>query len=221
VQQVAKQVLWDLAAEISPADTERSIAEEACAGLSRQGIDETWYYACPAFVLLGSRSCLSVSGRDYMPSLEPVGETNVVTVDLSPMRSGHWGDCARSYFVEDGRATREPRLPEFTVGRDFLKRLHADMLAFVDDDTTFHQLYEWTNDCIAAACFQNLDFKSNVGHSIAKRREDRQYVSAGNHAKLCESLFTFEPHVRSAGGRWGFKHENIFFFNAARRIEEL
>jgi hypothetical protein len=68
----------------------------------------------------------------------------------------------------------------------------------------------------------NLDFRGNVGHSIATRREDRFYIEDGNHRSLGEvRCFTFEPHVRAAGERWGFKHEDIFFFDAAGRIEEL
>lgn len=32
---------------------------------------------------------------------------------------------------------------------------------------------------------------------------------------------TFEPHVRELDGSWGFKHENIFFFNKELLLEEL
>ncbi len=83
-QKSAKQVLSDIAGFISPKETERSIANFAVHRLSEKGLQNTWYYSCPAFVLLGSRSCLSISGRDYTPSEEPVGRKNLVTVDLSP-----------------------------------------------------------------------------------------------------------------------------------------
>jgi hypothetical protein len=56
VQRAAKAVLSVLAAKVSAADTEASIAASAYAELCRLGYPETWYYSCPALVLLGSRS---------------------------------------------------------------------------------------------------------------------------------------------------------------------
>jgi hypothetical protein len=88
IQGIAKTVLSELGGTIGPADTERTISDRAANLLAGHGITETWYYECPAFVLLGSRSCLSISGRDYRPSDERVGSTNMITVDLSPMREG-------------------------------------------------------------------------------------------------------------------------------------
>ncbi len=92
----------------------------------------------------------------------------------------------------------------------------------VHPQMTFHELFEWTNQRIRYAGFENLDFLGNVGHSIATRREDRQYIEKENNRLLREvPFFTFEPHVRQVGGRWGFKHENIFFFNQEGSLEEL
>jgi hypothetical protein len=34
-------------------------------------------------------------------------------------------------------------------------------------------------------------------------------------------FFTFEPHVREVDGIWGFKHENIFYFNQDGCVELL
>lgn len=176
---------------------------------------------CPAFVLLGTRSCLSVSGRDYVPSDEAVGLINLVTADLSPAKNGFWGDCARSFFVEHGVVT-EPASHEFAVGRNFLVDLHRHMQRYVHPDLTFHELFEWANSHIQNAGFQNLDFLGNVGHSIATRREDRQYIEQSNTKKLGEvPFFTFEPHVRVSGGKWGFKHENIFYFDDHGQLQEL
>jgi len=96
------------------------------------------------------------------------------------------------------------------------------MRGFVTPQTTFHELAMWTAQQIDAAGFVNLDFRGNVGHSIAARREERVYIEAGNHQPLGEvSFFTFEPHVRHKGGVWGFKHEDVFFFNATGTLEEL
>jgi Xaa-Pro aminopeptidase len=221
-QQAALAVLRRLAADMGPQDTEQSIATKAAAGLIARGIRETWYYDCPALVLLGSRSCLSISGRDYRPGVEPVGETNLVTIDLSPSHAGHWGDCARSFPVERGCVTLQPRDPQLAAGLSFLQDLQAAMISFVTPRTTFDELARWTTQQIRAAGFINLDFRGNVGHSIAARREDRVYIEAGNHRRLRDvDFFTFEPHVRSEDGGWGFKHEDIFFFTAGGTLEKL
>ena len=221
VQSAAKAALQQLGTSITSEDSERTIAEKAHALLRGHGYPDTWYYNCPAFVLLGTRSCLSVSGRSYVPSDEVVGLTNLVTVDLSPSKDGVWGDCARSFFIENGAVT-EPASNEFSVGKRFLADLHSQMRLFVHPGLAFHDLFEWANNQIKSAGFENLDFLGNVGHSIATRREDRQYIERANTHKLSEvPFFTFEPHVRVRGGKWGFKHENIFYFNDEEQLQEL
>ncbi len=96
------------------------------------------------------------------------------------------------------------------------------MRNFVSASTTYHELFEWTNAQIRATGFENLDFRHNVGHSLTMGHERRRFIEAGNHASLGDApFFTFEPHVRVVGGRWGFKHENVFFFDAGGRLEEL
>jgi hypothetical protein len=222
VQLVAKEVLSDLAATICVTDTEASIADRAYQELKCRGLPDTWYYECPAFVLLGSRSCLSISGRDYRPANEPVGITNVVTVDLSPKNGDFWGDCARCFYIEGGRATDSPTLPEFVRAKRFLESMHKAMPRFVETGTTLHELFEWTHMKVSLAGFENLDFHHNVGHSIVTRRGDRQYIEAGNCIRLGDvPFFTFEPHVRVAGGQWGFKHEDIFYFGTEGHLETL
>lgn len=221
VQHAAKTALRQLGERITTQDSERTIAEKAYALLCEQGYPGTWYYNCPAFVLLGTRSCLSVSGRTYVPSDEVVGLVNLVTVDLSPEKNGFWGDCARSFYIEHGVVT-EPASPEFTIGKNFLFELHRHMQRYVHPELAFHELFEWTNSHIQNAGFQNLDFLGNVGHSIATRREERQYIEHSNTTKLAEvPFFTFEPHVRVSGGKWGFKHENIFYFDDHGHLQEL
>src|SRR3569833_2723477 len=124
VQDAAKAVLRELADAIGPDDTERSIADRAVGALSARGIRETWYHDCPALVLLGARSCTSISGRDYRPGLERVGQTNLVTVDLCPSVEGRWGDCARSFAVVVGRVTFTPQAASLRAGVPLLARLH-------------------------------------------------------------------------------------------------
>ncbi|HSW15219.1 MAG TPA: M24 family metallopeptidase [Solimonas sp.] len=222
VQAVAKSVLSALGPTISPEDTEQTIAARATTMLSDRGISDTWYYNCPAFVLLGSRSCLSISGREYKPSEETVGSTNLITVDLSPLLNGIWGDCARSFFVEDGAWTSTPSLQAFSQGAHAEIALHEAMQKFVTPRTSFEELFQFANVEIARLGFENLDFLGNVGHSIECTREARRYIEQGNLQLLGDAgLFTFEPHIRKRGERWGFKHENIYHFTEGGHAVEL
>jgi len=220
VQAIAKVVLNELASLINGNDSENSIAKRAKDLLMQHGVTETWYYDCPAFVLLGSRSCLSISGRDYEPSNEKVGETNLVSIDLSPSVNGVWGDCARSFYIENGRCNLIPTTPEFVVGFELERSLHQQLIAFASPEKTFAELHEFANQIIVDAGFENLDFLGNVGHSIETVKEKRQYIEASNHSPLGSAkLFTFEPHIRTIGGDWGFKHENIYYFNDDSLLE--
>lgn len=222
MQAIAKGVLAELASTITFRDTERSIAQRATQMMASRGAHDTWYYNCPAFVLLGSRSCLSISGREYQPSSEAVGQSNLVTVDLSPSIDGVWGDCARSFVVENGRCTASPSLPEFQEGIALEQKLHACMLAVVRPNMRLLDLFEFANAMISAEGFENLDFLGNVGHSIESVRENRRYIEKGNDARLDEvGLFTFEPHIRKVGGSWGFKHENIYYFGSNGQAVEI
>lgn len=222
VQAIAKQVLAALGPTLLPTDTERTIAERCRQLLDAYGIHETWYYDCPAYVLAASRTCISISGRDYVPADQPIGHTGLVTVDLSPSRDGVWGDCARSFFLEEGIATSDPQLPEFARGQAALYKLHASLFTFVTPETTFHQLWQFAADEVQAMEFMTLDFLGNFGHTIETNLDDRSYIEAGNQQRLGDTqLFTFEPHIKSQTGTWGFKHEEIYYFDGNGRLRML
>lgn len=222
VQAAAKAVLAALGESITARDYERNIAERAAALLAAAGFADTWYYKCPALVLLGTRSCLSVSGRDYVPSDELVGEHNLVTVDLSPRREAYWGDCARSFCIENGRHSPTPSDPVFRDGLALERELHTAMQSFATRTTTCDALFQHCNALIRARGFENLDFRGNLGHSIVQRLEDRAYIEAGSARRLGDmGLFTFEPHIRTRGGRWGFKHEDIYYFDDLGKLATL
>lgn len=221
-QAVAKEVLAELGPTIAAEDTEETLVERATRLLRNKRVSATWYHNCPALVLLGSRSCLSLSGRDYQPSTEPVGQTNVVTVDLSPLLDGAWGDCARTYFVECGRHAAQPQSPEFLRGQRMELALHRALKQSASPEMTFHDLHRFASDRIVSGGFENLDFRGNLGHTIEQQLEHRCYVEPGNRLRLSEvDLFTFEPHIREVGSRWGFKHENIYFVSTNGEVVEL
>ena len=118
--------------------------------------------------------------------------------------------------------TASPRDPALAAGQRFLAALHAEMVAFAKPAMALDDLFVFAECRIRDAGFENLDFLGNVGHSMAARREDRVFIERGSRKALGEvGLFTFEPHVRQVGGRWGFKHENIYSARADGTIEAL
>lgn len=223
LQTVAKEVLSDLVETIDSADSEASIAARAAKLLRQRGVHETWYYSCPALVLMGDRSCLSVSGRTYVPDFcQKVGRKNLITVDLSPSRNGVWADCARSFFVEDGVCRSEPTGDDFSEGAAAERRLHQFVLKNAEPNMSFGALCELVAEEVSALNFENLDFGGNFGHSIEQSLEQRVFIERSEKRRLGEvDLFTFEPHIRRVDGEWGFKHENIYHFDSEGRLREL
>lgn len=222
VQTIAKSVLAELENSIRFGETERTLAIQAVELLKRAGIDETWYYACPALVLAGERSALSISGRDYQPADVPLREVDLVTIDLSPCRDSIWGDCARTYCLEEGSYVTNPALAEFRRGLEVERLLHKELKEIASPEMTFSELFLRMNRVIADLEFENLDAFSNLGHSLERNLADRKYIDQQNHSELGGvGLFTFEPHLRAVGSCWGFKHENVYFFDAEEKLQEL
>jgi Xaa-Pro aminopeptidase len=222
VQDAAKSAMARLPALLSVEDSELSIAEKAHDLLSQSGFPDTWYYDCPALVLAGSRSCLSISGKQYQASQEKLGGKNLISIDLSPSKEGVWGDYSRTFAFEFGVYVEQPKTLEYCNGLRFLTQLHEEMMQWLRPEVSFHQLFQWTNVRIRESGFVNLDFRSNVGHSLESQRELRQFIQANNHLALSAvDFFSFEPFVRLKGGHWGFKHEDIFYFNHAGKLERL
>ena len=179
------------------------------------GLTKTWYHDCPALVLSGERTCLSASGTGYEPSDAPLGTLNLVTVDLSPCRGPVWGDGARSSCIEDGRYTAAPNDHEFSQGLKAEQDLHEFVWGYASREQTFGDLYLAANEPLDSLGFENLDFLGNLGHSIERNLADSIYIEEDNDVRLGEvRAFTFEPHIRKLNGRWGFKHENIYFSRA-------
>lgn len=222
IQKIAKEVLQEITLSITCDSTEETIVDDCISLLKSKGITKTWYHNTPALVLLGSRSCLSVSGKDYIPGNEKVGATNLITIDLSPLDDDIWGDCARSIIIEDGKCISELLPIEYKNGIEAEIKLHEILKSYVDINTTFEGLYFHINNFMEKKGIINLDFMGNLGHSIEKRIEERIYIEKENNKKLSSiEFFTFEPHIRLKNGKWGFKHENIYYFKKNGKLSEL
>lgn len=66
----------------------------------------------------------------------------------------------------------------------------------------------------------NLYFMGNLGHSIVKDKNDRVYTEKGNIQKIGDvKYFTFEPYISIPCSKYGFKKENIYYFENGKVVE--
>ena len=213
VQDIALRVLRDIVPFIKSGNRECSVADVCTQLLKQYGAKDCWYHDVPALVLVGERTTLSVSGTDYQPSDVAIGANDLVTIDLSPMVNGFWGDCARSYIVESGSARPPEKSSSLYYGIRAERELHALMKEIATPETSMHELYSLANRFIETMGYKNLDFRGNLGHSIEKHLDDRRYIEANNQTMLGDcNMFTFEPHICRTNDTWGFKMENIYCF---------
>ena len=219
VQNIALQVLRDIAPFIKSGTREWRIANICAQLLEQYGAKDCWYHNIPALVLVGERTTLSVPGTDYSPSDVAIRSNDLVTIDLSPTINDFWGDCARSYIVSSGRVNPIATNSYLYHGIRTERKLHSLMMDVATPETSLHELHSAFNGSIETMGYKNLDFRSNLGHTIEKHLDDRRYIEANNHALLGDfDMFTFEPHICRADENWGFKMENIYYFENDKAI---
>ena len=181
------------------------------------GADSFWYWDVGAFVFAGDETCVSVSGKQYVTSDRVIGNNDIITIDLSPQAGNIWGDYARTIIMENGKVVEDIGMIEnleWKRGLQMEEKLHAELLRFAMKETTFEKLYYHMNDFIVENGFVNLDFMGNLGHSIVKTKGDRVYIEKGNMTKLGDvKYFTFEPHIAFPDSKYGYKKENIYYFD--------
>jgi methionine aminopeptidase len=223
VQMIARESLDIAQRTIRAGQTLASVREICESSMKARGADSFWYWGIGAFVFAGEDTIKSVSGRDYSTAERVIQPNDIITIDLSPQRDGLWGDFARTIIIENGRAIDDARLAsneQWRAGIRAEERLHAELLELAQPSLTLDELYLAMNSRIHDLGFENLDFLGNLGHSIERHSDDRVYIEQANSTRLGElELFTFEPHIRRRGGAFGFKHENIYFFENGRLVE--
>ena len=227
-QALAREAMARTAAALRPGMSERDVAVLAEQEMYALGAERFWYHGVGALVLVGrERSRLSISGRDYRSSGDVfLQETDVVSVDLSPVLCGAWGDYARTIFLENGRAVLEPEqpvTPEFAEAYAMEQTLHRLLQKIVTAETTYHQVWERVNAFLRENGWSNLDFHGNLGHSIEDDPSNRIYLEEGNHTCLSAygKPFTFEPHVCRTSGTLGVKREQIYYFDDNGRLAAM
>lgn len=180
------------------------------------GADSFWYWDVGAFVFAGDETAISVSGKDYKTSSRLINENDIITIDLSPQNNSVWGDFARTIIIENGKVidkVQKIKNPEWKKGLLFEDELHSELKKFTKPENTFEELYFYMNDFIQRNRFINLDFAGNLGHSIVNKKDDRIYIEKGNKTRLNEiKYWTFEPHIVLKNSKFGYKKENIYYF---------
>jgi len=206
VQQIARDTIDHLKFYIAEGISEKEIVEKAENFMRTNGVDSFWYYDVGAFVLVGERTVLSISGKDYVPSETKVKKSDLVTVDLSPQIDGYWGDFARPFVIGNDS--------ELHKGVNVEEALHLKLKGIISPNMSFEELSDVMNSEIISMGYENLDFKGNLGHTIEKKKNDRKYIEKGNKLKFSDvGLFTFEPHIQRKNSDFGFKMENVYYFD--------
>lgn len=223
VQQIAKQTISYIKSQIKVGMSLRELRQIAESKMYELGADSFWYWDIGAFVFSDDETTLSVSGKHYQTANKKIKQNDIITVDLSPQVGNVWGDYARTIIIENGVVVNDINKisnAEWKNGLLTEDKLHAELLSFATSETTFGELYLHMNKVIADNGYINLDFLSNLGHSIATDKADRIYIEKGNPAPLGSvKYFTFEPHIALKNSKYGFKKENIYCFESGKLIE--
>lgn len=225
-QDIARDTMHELHFFIKVGMSEKMIADKCEQLMEEKGSNSWWYHGVPALVLLGDRSTLSISGKQYQPlDNNCLAETDLVTIDLAPTVDGYWGDYARTIFIEDGMVAAEdnPSHAAFREGLAAEQYIHSKLFELAAPDISYEALYYALNLEIHALGFENLDFHGNLGHSIEFSESDRVYIERGVKSTFAEigHAFTLEPHIRVNGKKVGFKREDIYYFNQAGVLQRL
>ena len=223
-QRIARGAVSEMHGIIRVGMSEREIEEKICEIMTKKGSGPWWWHGLGALVLLGKRSRLSVSGRDYRSDPENrVGENDIISIDCSPTVDGFWGDYTRMIFVEDGKVMPEdsPSDPVFKAGLDAELTIHNALIEECDPDMTYEEIYLKLNALISDLGYVNLDFHGNLGHSIELDEKDRIPLEKGSVKTIREigKPFTLEPHIALPETGYGFKRENIYYIDGDRFVE--
>jgi len=222
IQAIAKSVLTELASCIDKNSTELSIAKAAENLLKKNGIHESWYYRVPALVLVGSRTSLYLSGKDYKPGTDKAGNRNLITVSLSPSKNKALGSYAKSFVIEDGKCTAKPKSEVFIEGFKAMTTLHNEMRNFANPDTTFKELHSFGNKLLSNLGFTNLHILETLGYNLELGPSIRNFIDQNCDERLgVAKVLAFETHIKNKSNKWGFKFENLYRFDKNGILCEL
>lgn len=222
VQQIAKDTIYYISQIIKPGMSLLDVRKVCEDRMFELGADSFWYWDVGAFVFSGDETTVSISGKQYQTSNRYISENDIITIDLSPQNGDTWGDYARTIILQNGVVTEKEQVvnPEWKKGLMMEDFLHDELFRFARPETTFEELFYHMNRLIEEMGFINLDFSGNLGHSIARQKNDRIYIEKGNHIPMGNvAYFTFEPHISVPGSKFGYKKENIYYFDNGVLLE--
>lgn len=223
VQEIAKKTIDYIKSEIKVGMSLIEVREKCEKMMLDLGADSFWYWDVGAFVFANDETTLSISGKSYNTADKEINSNDIITIDLSPQNLNIWGDYARTIIIEDGIVVnniKDIKNDEWRKGLTMEEMLHQELFDYATPNTSFEQLYFHMNDFIVSHGFINLDFLGNLGHSIVKNKADRIYIEKGNQCKLKEvNFFTFEPHIGIKNSVYGYKKENIYYFENDKLLE--
>ena len=223
IQNIAKKTIEFIKDNIQSGMTLVEVRHLCEVKMLELGADSFWYWDVGAFIFAGDETTLSVSGKEYTTSERVIAENDIITIDLSPQNGDTWGDYARTIIIENGKVVENENVSnaEWKDGLLMEEYLHEEMCKFVTPKTTFEELYYYINSIIEQKGYINLDFMGNLGHSIVRQKSDRVYIEKGNKISRGNvSYFTFEPHISIPNSKYGYKRENIYYFDSGA-IKEL
>ena len=185
------------------------------------GAEGFWTHDDPALILYGELSTYSAH-ESPVSLLERifVQEDDFITVDVAPVVHQGWGDMARSYVMEKGSIIpwEETHDEEIRTGMELELFLHECLLKQVKEDTTFAQLHDLMEEILREHGYHNCDYHGNFGHTIEKDPAERITIAAGVDLSISayDKPITFEPHICKDNGRYGIKHEDLYFFHEGK-----
>lgn len=213
-----KHLVENIATGMSLLDI-RKICEDF---MLENGADSFWYWNVGAFVFANDETAVSVSGKEYKTSERIILNDDIITVDLSPQNNNIWGDFSRTIIIENGEVVskiEDIKNAEWKQGLQMESYLHKLLTDKAAEDMTFEELYYYMNSVISRHGFQNLDFLGNLGHSIAENKDDRIYIENCNKTRLGDvKFFTFEPHISIPHSKYGYKMEDIYYFQRGKLV---
>ena len=133
IQLAAKQTIEYIKKIIKPGMNLLEIRKFCEEKLLELGADSFWYWDVGAFVFAGDETTVSVSGKQYVTSDRVIGNSDIITIDLSPQVGNIWGDYARTIIMENGNVVEDIGLienPEWKSGLQMEEKLHIELLRF-------------------------------------------------------------------------------------------
>lgn len=201
---------------IKPGITELDLKDQIEKDFHTKGISGFWY---PTLVYAGNWTGTPFSRRFHQSSNEVrVQESDIVIVDVTPLRETIWANYCYTHLVEEDKFFR-------SLINDN-KTLLEDVKQFALTKASSHgDIYFYCMDCMKKLNLELIG-KENVGHAIFELKPnhkkvddmkdgERIYIGEEHQDLIIDGLLSIEPQVSRInpkdGIRYGSKFEEIIF----------